>query len=123
MRSGATAWPCATIDRYRSDSQTTPRPVALGVVGAAAGLSDLEVAMVALYDDAATVACAALKLLGLDPAQTARWLADLAPRLGDAARAVADDLRPVAQQPPPAAVGLELAATRHARRTERFFAS
>ena len=96
LRSAATAWPCATIDRYREDSTTTPRPVALGVVGAAAGLSDLEVAMVALYDDAATVACAALKLLGLDPAQTARWLAELAPRIGDVAREVADDLRPVA---------------------------
>jgi urease accessory protein len=123
LRSGATAWPSSTIDRYRSDSQTTPRPVALGVVGAAAGLSDLEVAMVALYDDAATVACAALKLLGLDPAQTARWLAELAGEIGAAARAVADDLRPVAQLPPPAAVGLELAAARHAQRTERFFAS
>jgi hypothetical protein len=31
--------------------------------------------------------------------------------------------RPVAQQPPPAAVAIELAATRHARRTERFFVS
>ena len=123
LRSAATAWPCATIDRYRSDSATTPRPVALGVVGAAAGLSDLEVAMVALYDDAATVAGAALKLLGLDPAQTARWLANLAPWIGAVAREVADDRRPVAQQPAPAAVGVELAAYRHAHRTERFFAS
>jgi urease accessory protein len=123
LRSAATAWPCGTIDRYRTDSATTPRPVALGVVGAAAGLSDLEVAMVALYDDAATVACAALKLLGLDPAQTTRWLADLAPRIGAMAREVADDQRPVAQQPAPAAVALELAASRHAHRTERFFVS
>jgi len=123
LRSSATAWPSATIDRYRADSTTTPRPVALGVVGAAAGLSDLEVAMVALYDDAATVACAALKLLGLDPAQTARWLAELAPRIGLVAREIADDLRPVAQQPAPAAVGLELAASRHADRTERLFVS
>ncbi len=123
LRSSATAWPSATIDRYRADSTTTPRPVALGVVGAAAGLSDLEVAMVALYDDAATVACAALKLLGLDPAQTARWLADLAPRIGIVAREIADDPRPVSQQPAPAAVGLELAASRHADRTERLFVS
>ncbi len=79
--------------------------------------------MVALYDDAATVACAALKLLGLDPAQTARWLADLAPRIGAVAREVSDDLRPVAQQLAPAAVGLELAAGRHAARTERLFVS
>lgn len=123
LRSAATAWPCATIDRYRSDSQSTPRPVALGVVGAVAGLSDLEVAMVALYDDAATVACAALKLLGLDPAHTARWLADLAPRIGTMAGELADDKRPVAQQPPPAAIAIELAAARHAERRERFFVS
>jgi urease accessory protein len=123
LRSAATAWPSATIDRYRSDSSTTPRPVALGVVGAVAGLSDLEVAMVALYDDAATVSSAALKLLGLDPARTARWLAELTGEIADMARELADDLRPVAQQPPPAAVAIELAASRHATRTERFFVS
>lgn len=123
LRSAATAWPCASIDAYRTASPSTPRPVALGVVGAAAGLSDLEVAMVALYDDAATVACAALKLLGLDPAQTSRWLAELAPQIADAARTIADDPRPVAQQLPPAAIELELAASRHARRTERLFVS
>jgi urease accessory protein len=123
LRSAATAWPSATIDRYRSDSSTTPRPVALGVVGAVAELSDLEVAMVALYDDAATVSSAALKLLGLDPARTARWLAELAPQIAGMAREVADDRRPLAQQPPPAAVAIELAASRHATRTERFFVS
>ena len=123
LRSAATAWPCATIDRYRSDSATTPRPVALGIVGSVAGLSDLEVAMVALYDDAATVASAALKLLGLDPAITARWLADLAPQIGELASEVADDERPLSQQQPPAAVAIELAASRHALRTERFFVS
>jgi len=123
LRSAATAWPSATIDRYRADSATTPRPVALGVVGAVAGLSDLEVAMVALYDDAATVACAALKLLGLDPALTARWLAELAPAIGALAGEVADDPRPVSRQPPPAAVAIELAAGRHALRTERLFVS
>ncbi|MEA2148575.1 MAG: urease accessory protein, partial [Solirubrobacteraceae bacterium] len=123
LRSAATAWPDPAIDRYRAASPATPRPVALGVVGAAAGLDDLAVATVALYDDAATVASAALKLLGLDPAQTARWLAQLAPAIDAAARAVAADARPVPAQPPPAAAGLELAAARHAARTERLFVS
>ncbi len=123
LRSAATAWPSTKIDRYRSDSTATPRPVALGVVGAAAGLSDLEVAMVALYDDAATVASAALKLLGLDPAQAARWLAELTPQIAAIASEVAGDRRPVARQPPPAAVAIELAAGRHAQRKERFFVS
>jgi urease accessory protein len=123
LRSAATAWPSATIERYRAVSRSTPRPVALGVVAAAAGLDDHEVATVALYDDGATVASAALKLHGLDPAQTARWLADLAPWIEATAREIAADDRPVAHQPPPAAVGLELAASRHAQRTERLFAS
>jgi urease accessory protein len=123
LRSAATAWPDPAIDRYRSASPATPRPVALGVVGAAAGLDATELAAVALYDDAATVASAALKLLGLDPAQTARWLAQLAPAISATAREVAGDERPLTAQPPPAAVGLELAAARHAARTERLFVS
>jgi urease accessory protein len=123
LRSAATAWPDPGIDRYRAGSTATPRPVALGVVAAAGGLDDAEVATVALYDDAATVASAALKLLGLDPAETARWMAQLAPAIESAAHEVASDARPICAQPPPAAPGLELAAARHANRTERFFVS
>jgi urease accessory protein len=124
LRSAATAWPGApAIERYRNASTTTPRPVALGVVGAAAGLDAVALATVALYDDAATVASAALKLLALDPAQTAHWLAQLAPEISATARDVAGGERPPAAQPPPAAPGLELAAARHAGRTERLFAS
>jgi urease accessory protein len=123
LRSAATAWPDPAIDRYRSASAATPRPVALGVVGAAAGLDAAELAAVALYDDAATVASAALKLLGLDPAQTARWLAQLAPAIEETAAEVAADERPLAAQPPPAAAGLELTAARHAQRAERLFVS
>jgi len=122
LRSAATAWPSPLIDGYRAASATTPRPIALGVVGAAAGLDDRAVATVALYDDAATVASAALKLLGLDPADSARWVAELAPEIDAAARAIGADERPVGEQEPPAAVGLELAASVHAQRTERLFA-
>jgi len=123
LRTAATAWPSPLLDGYRAASTTTPRPIALGVVGAAAGLDDRAVATVALYDDAATVASAALKLLGLDPAESARWVAELAPEIDAAARAISADERPVGEQEPPAAVGLELAASTHALRTERFFAS
>jgi len=123
LRSAATAWPSPLIDGYRAASAATPRPVALGVVGAAAGLDDRAVATVALYDDAATVASAALKLLGLDPAESARWVAELAPEIDAAARAIGADERPLCEQEPPAAAGLELAASLHAQRTERFFAS
>ena len=52
---------------YRAASRATPRPVALGVVAAVAGLDDEAVALLALYDDAATVTSAALKLLRSTP--------------------------------------------------------
>jgi urease accessory protein len=123
LRSAATVWDDPRIAAYREASTATPRPVALGVVGAVAGLDDEAVALLSLYDDAATVTSAALKLLPLDPAVTARWLAELAPALERAAHEAAADRRPVAEQPPPAAVALEVAAPVHQARRERLFAS
>lgn len=117
LRSAAAIWPEVGVHAR------LPRPVALGVVGAAAGIDDEAVALLALYDDAATVTSAALKLLPLDPAVTTRWLAELAPQMAVAARAVADDRQPLADQPGPAAVALELAAPIHQRTRERLFAS
>ena len=116
LRSAAAIWPELRPRR-------TPRPVALGEVGAAAGIDDAGVALLALYDDAATVTSAALKLLPLDPAVTTRWLAELAPQMELAARAIAADDRPLGDQPAPAAVALELAAPVHQSRRERLFAS
>src|SRR4051812_43181740 len=112
LRSAAAIWP---VPQSR-----LPRPLALGVVAAAAGLDDETTALLSLYDDAATVASAALKLLPLDPAVSARWLAELGPALAEQAAAVAADRGPL---PAPAAVGLELAAAVHAERRERLFAS
>jgi urease accessory protein len=123
LRSAAAVWDDPRIGAYREASTATPRPVALGVVAAAAGLDDEAVALLSLYDDAATVTSAALKLLPLDPALTARWLARLAPAMEASAREVAADRRPVADQPAPAAIALELAAPVHQRRRERLFAS
>jgi urease accessory protein len=120
LRSAATVWPGDPIAAYRVASRLTPRPIALGVVAAAGSLADEDVALLALYDDAATVASAALKLLPLDPAVTARWLAELAPELALAARAVAADRGPL---PAPAAVALELSAPIHLEQRERLFAS
>lgn len=98
----------------------TPRPLALGIVAAAAGVPDEDTALLALYDDAATVASAALKLLPLDPAVTARWLADLAPQLARTAREIANDHGPL---PAPAAVAIEINAPVHLEQRERLFAS
>jgi urease accessory protein len=124
LRSAAGAWPSAALlHGYRAASASTPRPVALGVVAAAIGVDDEQLAALALYDDAATVGSAALKLLPLDPARASRWVAELAPSIEDAARRVAADERALAAQPAPAAVGLELAAAVHHDRSERLFVS
>jgi urease accessory protein len=123
LRSATTVWDDPRLTAYRETSTATPRPVVLGLVGAVAGLDDETVARLSLYDDAATVTSAALKLLPLDPALAARWLAELAPEIERAAREAAADRRPVAGQPPPAAVALELSADLHRQRRERLFAS
>ena len=121
LRSAAIAQPSPLIDAYRAASSATPRTVALGVVAAAWDVGDIQLARIALYDDAATVASAALKLLALDPAQASGWVAGLAGCIAAAASAVAADARPIADQPGPAAVGLELAASIHADHRERLF--
>lgn len=121
LRSAAIALPAPLIDAYRAASSTTPRTVALGVVAAAWGVEDEELARLALYDDAATVASAALKLLALDPAAASGWVARLDAWIEDAAAALAADTRALADLPGPAAVGLELAASIHANRRERLF--
>jgi urease accessory protein len=120
LRTAATVWPGGAIATYRVESTATPRPIALGVVAGVAGVSDEDTALLALYDDAATVASAALKLLPLDPAVTARWLADLAPQLSLMARSVARDDGPL---PAPAGVAIELSAPTHHEQRERLFAS
>jgi urease accessory protein len=116
LRSAATVWPDGRIAAYRMASERTPRPVALGVVAAAAGIGDEDVALLALYDDAATVASAALKLVPLDPAVTARWLAELSPTLTLMARSVVMENGPL---PAPAGVALELYAPIHLQQKVR----
>jgi|SRR5699024_9748868 len=52
------------------------RPVVLGVLGAAMGLDDPQLARACLYEDAQTVTSAALKLLPVDPVEATRWVVD-----------------------------------------------
>jgi urease accessory protein len=122
LRAAAVAFPAAAhLAAYRAASRLTPRPIALGVVAADLGVCAVDTALLALYDDAATVASAALKLLPLDPAVTARWLAELAPDLTRAAHAIAgDDDGPL---PSPTAVAIEISAPIHLEQRERLFAS
>ncbi|MER5442294.1 urease accessory UreF family protein [Streptomyces sp. NPDC002790] len=97
-----------------------PRPVALGVVCALAGLDDIQSARVCLYEDAQTVASAAPKLLPVDPLEPVRWVLDAADVIERAAvRAVAvsspEDI------PATAAPLTELWSLDHAERERRIF--
>lgn len=62
------------VGALRALDRSPQRPVALGVVAAVMGSSEEETARVALYDDAQTVASAALKLAPVDPVDAAGWV-------------------------------------------------
>jgi urease accessory protein len=97
-----------------------PRPLAMGLIAAAAGLDGQDAARLAGYDDAAAVATACAKLLPADPDVSARWLAEALPRIEAAVAPLAslDDPRDI---PAAAAPQIEAWGADHARRPERLF--
>jgi urease accessory protein len=96
-----------------------PRPLALGVVGAAARLAPVEIARLSLYEDAATVAAAAPKLLAIDAADASAWVAAVAPAID----AIAREAATLRELPAAAAPLLDLRTERHRHDTRRLFAS
>lgn len=118
LRTAAVLWPAdALLASYRAASELTPRAVALGCVCRAAGLDAVAAARLSLYEDAAAVAAAAVKLTALDAARASRWLADLAPEI----EALAAE-RPTAI-PSAATPLLDCRAHAHDARDGRLFAS
>lgn len=97
-----------------------PRPLALGVVAAVTGMSDEQIARGCLYDDAQTVASAALKLLPVDPADTARWVLDAAPVIEETVVRAVQPTSP-ADLPALAAPLIEQWSLDHEQRTRRLF--
>jgi urease accessory protein len=90
LRTACSWWPeDRLLASYHTTSVLTPRPVALGAIARCAGLSALAAARLCLYDDAATVAAAAVKLLPLDAAQASGWLVALAEQIEELAGAAA----------------------------------
>jgi urease accessory protein len=123
LRTAARMWPGdETLAAYRARSTLTPRPVALGVAGAAAGLRPLEVALVSLHGDLADVAFAAVRLLATDAAQAAAWLSDLGPEIERVARAAAG-LSSLDELPSLGAPLIELRSLAHHQRQGRLFAT
>lgn len=122
LRVAATVWPDdELLAAYGAASRLTPRPVALGAVVRAAGLGGLAAARLSVYEDAAGVAAAAVKLLPLDAARATAWIAGLGAEIEElaaaAAAATATDL------PSTAAPLLDRRALAHAARGARLFAS
>jgi len=124
LRTAASVWPDEPlITAYREASSSTPRPVAFGTVAAVAGLDDLDTARAFLYEDAAAVTAASVRLLPVDGATAARWLLETGPELERAASeaaAAGDDPR---AWPGGFAPALELGSLAHAAGEGRLFAS
>jgi len=124
LRTAAIVWPDADLPaRYADASIATPRSVAFGVVSAVAGLDARATSEAYLYEDAMTVASAAVRLLPVDSAATAGWIVAAEPlvrRLAREAAVASDDPRAL---PGGFAPALELGSLRHAAREGRLFAS
>lgn len=124
LRTAATVWPDAAVVRdYRARSGPSPRPVAHGVVAAAAGLEDREAALALLHEEAATVATAAVRLLPVDPAVATRWIAGVGPLREALAASAAAARCPPERLPGGFAPSIDLRAARHAEREGRLFAT
>lgn len=118
LRLGAAVWPDdAALAAYAEASAWTPRPVALGVLAGAGGLDARATARLSLYEDAAGVAAAAVKLLPLDAATTTAWVARLAPRI----EALAERAAAGCELPATATPLLDLRSLDHDRSERRLF--
>jgi urease accessory protein len=124
-RVAARCWPHPLLDAL---AQARPRgahqPVALGVVGVAAGLAPLDVARLAVHHAVATPAQAGVRLLGIDPFEVAALTA----RLAHDAEAVAQAATlatagPLADLPARTGPLVEVAAVGHATWDVRLFAT
>ncbi|GIH59938.1 urease accessory protein UreF [Microbispora siamensis] len=103
LRTARRMWPSAALDTLaRAVPEGPHHPVALGAVAASAGCTPRQAALAAAYTSVTGPATAAVRLLGLDPVTVHRLLADLAPALGDTARAACaslDDAVPADGEP------------------------
>ncbi|GGM11178.1 urease accessory protein UreF [Nakamurella endophytica] len=122
LRLAARLWPDASAVRAVRALGRPSRAVVLGAVGSAAGLAPADLATVLGYDDAQTVAAAALKLVPMDPVEATSWVLHAAPAIaGMAARAAA--VRTPEDLPAAAAPLVEAWAEAHAEASARLFRS
>jgi urease accessory protein len=99
-----------------------PRAIVLAGAADAAGLSPLALARMIGYDDAQTVASAALKLHPMDPVEATRWVRDALPGVERVAQSVAHLTDP-ADIPATGAPQFDAWAEAHAVTTRRLFSA
>lgn len=120
VRAADRCWPSAVLAGVRPDG--LHQPVALGLVGVAAGIDPAEVAALAVHHALSTPAQAAVRLLGLDPYAVVAMTAGLAPQASVViARAVAAAAGPLVDLPAPTGPACEIAAAAHVGIDGRLF--
>jgi len=87
-------WPDHPAVRALADVERPCRAVVLGVCAACTGLGPASLARVIGYDEAQTIACAALKLSPLDPVTATAWVLGAHNDIQEMANAVADLTEP-----------------------------
>lgn len=113
-------WPDAPASAALHAVRRPTRAVAIGVAGALAGLDGGQVARLIGYDDAQTVAAAALKLDPLDPLVATGWVVGVAGEIDRMAAAVASLTAPT-DIPAATAPLIEQWAQVHAVTRQRLF--
>jgi len=83
-------WPDSPIVAALHEFRAPCRPVALGAAAALTGLGAGQLVRLIGYDDAQTIAAAALKLSAMDPLDATRWVLEAAPAIEALADRVAD---------------------------------
>ncbi|MCU1538162.1 MAG: Urease accessory protein UreF-like protein [Humibacillus sp.] len=121
LRLATGLWP-DTLDGAFGRTAAPPRPIALGVVAAVAGLPALALARLVGYDDVQSIVSAALKLVPLDPARGMRWVLDLHPAIEAMAVSVAETTDPD-DIPSRGAPMTDVHAEVHALTTRRLFSA
>lgn len=121
VRAARATWPAPHYDRLPEGPH---HPVALGVTGAAAGLTVEQTALAAAYGVVTVPAGAAVRLLGLDPYQVQHLLARLAGACATVtSSAVAAAGKAPAELPAHIAPLADISAELHATWEVRLFAS
>jgi urease accessory protein len=125
LRAGRATWGGAGLDRLAVATANQPHhAIALGALGAAAGLTTAEVATSAAYGSVSGPAGAAVRLLGLDPFAVQAVLSRMAPDIDAvAAEAAMAALGALADLPAAGAPLLDALAEDHATWEVKLFAS